>query len=119
MKEQKLRITKKTVRALIKRELGISVTDLAAKELPDGTYYDIPIGAGFMLEIYPCTFTAKGKGRIVIHFRLVSNFAAQSINLFYDPISLERDFEIEDEYQREIDIEKCDGCLYKETGTKT
>ena len=115
MKEQKLRITKKTVRALIKRELGISVTDLVAKELPDGTYYDMPIGAGFTLEIYPYTF----KERIVIHFRLASNFAVHSINLFYDSISLERDFEIEDEYQREIDIEKCDGCLYKETGIKT
>lgn len=110
MNEKKLRITKKTVRALIKRELGISVTDPVAKELPYGTYYDIPIGEGFMLNICPYTF----KNRIVIHFALASNFVVHSIHLFFDPISLERDFDVEDEYQRKIDGEKCDGCFYIE-----
>lgn len=117
MKEQKLKITRKTVRALIKRELGISVTDLDAKELPDGTYYeDILIGKGFTLEIYPYTFKPKryynqGEERIVIHLRLASNFVAQSINLFFDPVSLERDYTVEGEYLHEIDLEKCDGCV--------
>lgn len=95
MKKSTFRLTKKTTRQLLKRELGfageLSVTCAESKV--------------YIYEMHMASFTVTvendwlcGDGLI----RLTLHSGAQSIHLFYNPITLEQDIEAEEKYLRLI-----------------
>lgn len=54
----------------------------------------------------------KFKGRDLLSLFLTTGLSV-SMRLFFDPETLEEDYEAEDAYQKILQEEKCESCLYR------
>lgn len=104
-KKKNFRLTMKTVRALIKRELGLNLKpEMNVGAAAAGHYiYTAHIG-NFELTISNDWFEQNG----AISFRLFRD--SGTVQLYFDPETLEEDFEAEHKYHQEIRREQCRDC---------
>ncbi len=104
-KKKNFRLTMKTVRALIKQELGLNLKPEMNADSAAGHYiYTAHIG-NFELTISSDWFEHDG----LISFRLFHN--SGTVQLYFDQETLEEDFEAEHKYQQAIKRERCRGCM--------
>lgn len=98
-KEKRVRLTLKTAKALIKQEFGLSGAGLTAERWADGVSYKMEFGR-FMVEVSTYPYARRELLSIYLSSRMGSD-----MRLFYDPETLEENFEAEDAYRKIIQEE--------------
>lgn len=105
--KQNFRLTLKTARALIKQEFGVH-GDLTVERAEGGVYiYKMQHGR-FEITVSNDWFEKNG----LIDMR-IAHESAGSIQMFFDPDTLEEDYDAEVKHRREIQKEQCDGCSFE------
>lgn len=108
--KKNVRLTLKTAKALIKKEFGLSGSTLKAERTGDGVYiYKMALGR-FEVTVENDWFDRNGL--FVIE---VSSRSGAGMRLYYDPITLEEDYEAGEKHRAETRKEYCDGCAYMQT----
>lgn len=106
-------LSMKTAKALIKQELGVSGTGLRVLETGAGVHiYELLLGR---LAVVVENDWSERNGLIRMWFGFDSSGV---INKYYDPETLEEDYEAGAENRAEIRAEMCDVCTYKQEGRK-
>lgn len=106
MKNGIARLTLKTARELVRREMGISPAALRRVDLysSEACLYEMTAGR---FDVKVMNGWSDGSRNFILQ---ISSCSGQSIRLFYDPKTLEEDFDALGKYEREVRKEHCDGC---------
>lgn len=106
MKNGIARLSLKTARELVRREMGISPAALRRVDLgsPEACLYEMTAGR---FDVKVMNGWSDGSRNFILQ---ISSCSGSSIHLFYDPKTLEEDFVALDKYEREIKKERCEGC---------
>lgn len=112
MRKKNFRLTMKTAKALVKREFGISPSALETEKAEGGVYiYKMMMGR-FEITVENDWFDHNGCISLD-----VSSCLGESMRLYYDPETLEENFDAEDKNRAEIKEEYCEGCRWREQAT--
>lgn len=100
------RLTLKTARELVRREMGISPAALRKVDLysPEACLYEMTAGR---FDVKVINGWSDGSRSFILQ---IASCSGPSIRLFYDPKTLEEDFYALGEYERENKKERCEGC---------
>lgn len=102
------RLTQKTARALIKQELNLR-GDLVVRPAGTGAYiYDMRTGK-FKITVSNDWYEQNG----LVSMQVTHRFAG-TIQMYFDPDTLEEDFDAEDKYRQSVREEWCEGCAFRE-----
>ena len=105
MKNKGLRLTQKTAKALIQRELKLSASRLKTERAEGGVYiYKMTLGR-FEITVENDWFERNG-----LYVLEISSGMGEVMRLYYDPDTLEENCEVEDKNRVEIRKEYCGGC---------
>lgn len=102
------RLTLKKAKEFIKKEFGLSGTALITESSEDGAYiYKMQLGK-FEITVQNDWYLANGLLMICIQSPI-----GCGIQTFYNPETLELDYDACNEYRKELETECCEGCSYK------
>ena len=100
-----VRLTQKTAKALIQRELNLSASRLKKERAKGGAYiYKMTLGR-FEITVENDWFERNG-----LYVLEISSGTGEAMRLYYDPDTLEENCEAEDKNRAEIRKEHCEGC---------
>ena len=103
--KKNIRLTLKTAKALIKQEFGISGSALETERAGEGVYiYKMELGR-FEITVSNDWFDKNG----LISLQVSSN-TREGMWLFYNPDTLEENYEACENCRAEIRAEQCEGC---------
>ena len=107
-KKKTVRLTKKTARELIERELGIRISRAPDEETAiNGVYIYEYIVGNCVICVQNDWLDGGGK----IHFSVT--ISGRTIDLFFFADTLEEDFETEEEYHESSKREMCAYCPHR------
>lgn len=102
-KTNNIRLTLKTAKALIQQEFNLSATKLKAEHAEGGVYiYTMKLGR-FDITVSNDWYDCNGLFKIKLSTR-----TGAVINIYYDPVTLEEDF---DAHEKELDEIRKDHCF--------
>ena len=105
-----VRLTQKTAKALIQRELNLSASRLKTERAEGGVYiYKMTLGR-FEITVENDWFERNG-----LYVLEISSGTGEAMRLYYDPDTLEENCEAEDKNRAEIRKEHCEGCVFMRT----
>lgn len=105
MKNKGVRLTQKTAKALIQRELNLSASRLKTERAEGGVYiYKMTLGR-FEITVENDWFERNG-----LYVLEISSGTGEAMRLYYDPDTLEENCEAEDKNRAEIRKEHCEGA---------
>ena len=103
-KQSGIRLTLKTAKALVRRELGISAAALTTECAGEGVYiYKMPLGR-LNITVENDWYEQNG-----LYAVTVSAPMGESIRSYYHPESLEEDYGAGDRYRAAVRAEYCEG----------
>lgn len=102
------RLTLKTARALIKQELNLH-GNLTVERAGDGVYIYVMQQGNFEITVSNDWYERNGRISLTVMHRF-----AGTVQMYFDPDTLEEDGEAEDKYRRDVREEWCEGCRYRE-----
>lgn len=106
--KQNFRLTMKTARALIKQEFGVH-GNLAVERAEGGVYIYKMQHGHFEITVSNDWFEKNG-----LISMSVMHESAGSIQMFFDPETLQEDCDAEEKYRHEIQKEQCGRCAFVE-----
>ena len=102
MKNKGLRLTQKTAKALIQRELNLSASRLKTERAEGGVYiYKMTLGR-FEITVENDWFERNG-----LYVLEISSGTGEAMRLYYDPDTLEENCEAEDKNRAEKHFKAC------------
>lgn len=105
MKNKFIRLTLKKAKELIKKEFGLSGSALVAESSEVGVYiYKMQLGK------FEITVKNEWNGLFSVY---VQSPVYDGIQIFYDPNTLEIDYEASQKYLERVRESQCEGCSYK------
>ncbi len=108
--KKNVRLTLKTAKTLLKQEFGLSPSTLTTERAEGGVYiYKMALGR-FEITIENDWLEGNGLYKIV-----VSSGTGEAMWLYYDPATLEENYEAGDKNRAEIKAEYCEGCAWPHT----
>lgn len=107
--QDRVKLTLKTAKALIKQEFGLSGNSLKKDTVyTDVQIYKMQLGR-FEIKVENDWSEDNGLYRLII-----SSCTGGSIWIYYDPITLEENFEAGDKLKKSILMEQCESCPLKQ-----